>query len=218
MILAVPIETSVVELQPRDREVLEVLTRRVRVLTLGQIARTWWASSLQAERKAWRRLQRLEHDGWVEIVRLMAHPELTLQDPHAIWYPGKAPPNLRRLAIRLKRRWDQAEAATACVVGTEQAAAALGGAGRRVPRDSEATHDIHVAAVYLRMRAELPTRARSWVSEAALPAGQGVKVPDALVRDGRYWTAIEFGGQYDHSKLETFHAYCEAQGWGYEVW
>ena len=68
------------------------------------------------------------------------------------------------------------------------------------------------------MRRELPTRARSWVPEADLPVGQGIKVPDALVRDGMYRTAIEFGGQYDHAKLRSFHGYCSHKGWGYEIW
>ncbi len=218
IIRAVPGHTSILELQPRDREILETLTRRVCVLSIRQIARTWWSESHQAERRAWRRVRQLERDGWVEVIRAMAHPELPLQHPHTIWYPGKAPANFGKLAGRLQERWNQPEVSTPCVVGTEQAGAAFSGHGGRAPQDSEVTHDVHLAAVYLLMRRELPTRAASWVGEAALPVGQGIKVPDALVCDGRQRTAIEFGGSYDHVKLSDFHGYCESQGRGYELW
>ena len=65
---------------------------------------------------------------------------------------------------------------------------------------------------------ELPTRARSWTLETDLPKGQGIKLPDAMVRDGLYRTAIEFGGRYKSAKLEAFHKYCAAQELGYEIW
>ena len=58
-----------------------------------------------------------------------------------------------------------------------------------------------------------------WVSEADLPAGKGVKVPDAMVRDGKQRTAVEFvGASYRLGKLEAFHSYCAGRGFGYELW
>ena len=70
----------------------------------------------------------------------------------------------------------------------------------------------------LRVIVVLPTRAATWAPETQLPAGRGVKVPDAMVRDGRYVTAIEFGGEYSSDKLRQFHRYCENESFGYEVW
>lgn len=86
------------------------------------------------------------------------------------------------------------------------------------PADSEVSHDLHLAEVYFRMLEELPTRASTWILETHLPKGQGVKVPDAIVRDGLDRAAIEFGGLYDRVKLESFHAYCRDKKMGYELW
>lgn len=209
---------GLVELTSRDREILHALTHCVRVFTLPQIARTWWKGSSQAEAAARRRARQLEGAGLVSVVPLIAHPELRLDAPLATWQPGFQAPDASELASRLARRWPQPERETVCIAATAEAAAIVGGSGGRLPRESEATHDIHLAAVYLRMRSELPTRARSWTAEAALAKGQGVKVPDAMVRDGKYDTAIEFGGVYSAAKLEAFHRYCGRKGLAYELW
>ena len=75
------------------------------------------------------------------------------------------------------------------------------------------------------MREELATRAESWRSESLLAAdtsikrsNPGDKVPDAIVRDGRTKTAIEFVGEYSVDKLTAFHAYCKRANLGYELW
>ena len=81
----------------------------------------------------------------------------------------------------------------------------------------EATHDLHLAAVYLLMRQELPTRAKSWRFETEF-ARPGEKVPDALVRDGFSTTAIDFGGDYKPEQLERIHDYCQERRYGYEIW
>ena len=48
---------------------------------------------------------------------------------------------------------------------------------------------------------------------------EGDKVPDAVVKDGLYRTAIELvGSSYRAQKLEAFHTYCAAQDLGYELW
>lgn len=207
-----------VELTPRDREILDALTRRVRVFTLAQVGRTWWGTTGSPEAGARRRLKVLEGAGLVTLVPLIAHPEIPLSGPLVCWQRGLPEPDAEQLAATLSRRWTEAERNTWCVVATGDAAAVVGGRGGRVPRESEGTHDIHLAAVYLRMTAELPTRARSWRSEASLKKGQGVKVPDAMVRDGKYDTAIEFGGVYSPAKLRAFHRYCAHKGLGYELW
>lgn len=206
------------ELTTRDGEILAALTGRVRVLTIGQVARTWWGETSKPEANATRRLRSLEDSGLVTVQSLISHPELELPGPVAAWQRGMPDPAFPKLARALSRRWTEPERATPCVVATAQAAAQFGGTGGRLPRDSEATHDIHFAAVYLRMVQELPTRARTWTPEAALKKGQGVKVPDALVRDGKYTTAIEFGGSYSGPKLAAFHGYCQGRALAYELW
>ena len=218
MLTAVMTGGANIELQPRDRAILIALTRRVRVLTLTQIGRVWWPEAVHPERNAANRMTALERAGLVEVCTLMAHPEIPLRRPLATWQPGLPAPDLTKLAKSLSRRWPESDTATRCVIATSEAGVRFAGYGGRPPRDSEATHDIHLASVYLKMVAELPTRARSWVPEAALPKGQGVKVPDAIVQDGLYETAVEFGGQYAEPKLAAFHGYCCQQDLGYEVW
>lgn len=206
------------DLTTRDREILQTLTQRVRVLTIPQLARTWWTSSKDPETTAHRRLKRLAEAGLVTLTPLMAHPEIALSEPLVCWQRGLPEPNFGELARALANRWTEPEVATLVAAATPEAAAIVGGNGGRLPRDSEATHDIHLAAVYLRMARELPTRAASWKAEAELSKGQGVKVPDAMVRDGKCFTAIEFGGAYSAEKLGAFHRYCDRKGLGYELW
>ena len=202
----------------RDHEILSALTHRVRVLSLQQVAQAWWPGVATALRSARRRLEELASAEFVEILTLMVHPELPLTDPLVTWQPRLDPPDFDLLAERTRHRWTRPVIALPVVIATEAAARRFGGSGGRRPRPSEATHDVHVAAVYLRMRSELPTRAASWISEARLPKGKGVGIPDALVQDGRYRTAIEFGGEYSRPKLVKFHQNCADRRYGYEIW
>lgn len=206
------------ELQPRDRDILQVLTQRVRTLSVAQVARTWWPQRSQSLRQAQQRTATLAEEGLLELAYLPAHPELPLDAPLAVWQPGQTPPPFGELASRLRARWRDELEATTFVVATQSAGNELGGHGGRGSRISEATHDLHLAAVYLRMRVELPTRAESWIPESALHGKPGQRVPDALVRDGRHTTAIEFGGEYSEAKLRLFHEDCARQNRGYEIW
>ena len=72
-----------IQLTARDFEILEVLTRRVRVLTLDQVARTWWQSSRLSNSNATARLKLLGHSRLINFHRAPAHPELPLEEP--VW-------------------------------------------------------------------------------------------------------------------------------------
>src|SRR5215471_18014519 len=63
-------------LTTRDLEILRALTRCIRVLTLQQIARTWWADSKDSAHVAENRLQALRNENLLHIERSPAHPEL----------------------------------------------------------------------------------------------------------------------------------------------
>lgn len=153
-------------------------------------------------------MQALHRRGLVESVRLMARPEIIPVKPLVTWQPGLPRPDFAPVAWTLKnRRRDQAPVATPCVVAA---------AGRH-PRPTDTTHDLHLAAVFLLMCKELPTRACSWVFEDDL-VRPGHKLPDALVTDGRAKTAIECGGEYDRQRLEEDHDYFAQMEYGYEIW
>lgn len=130
-------------------------------------------------------------------------------------------PEFQHLAYLLRSRWTRPLRDTAIVVATASTGARLGGRGGRQPRRSETTHDLHLAAVYLKLRRENLRLAARWVSEALIQAeggGQDEKLPDALIRLRSGTTAIEFGGVYSARKLAEFHEHCASHGFAYEVW
>jgi hypothetical protein len=107
------------------------------------------------------------------------------------------------------------------VIATQRAGNRFAGSGGRAPRASETTHDLCLAAVYLRLMATDPGRAKRWISEATLyerGEGRNGRLPDAAIvtRGGK--TIVEFGGAYSAVKVKEFHGFCAERGWGYELW
>lgn len=208
-----------ISLTHRDRSVIELLSVRVRVLSIDQIAERFWADSNRPTRLARDRLAKLERAGLLRRASRPARPLLQIVEPLAIWRPHRPTPDFAAIARQLANRWPDDMVRMECIEVTDEGARGVAGVPAAAPpADSELTHDLHVAAVYLRMLDELPARASTWTLETRLPKGQGVKVPDAMVRDGLERTAIEFGGLYDRVKLEAFHDYCRRERMGYELW
>lgn len=208
-----------ISLTERDRGLIGLLATRVRVLSVPQIAARFWGDSVDRDRLARRRLRRLQSAGLLDIGERPCRPMISIRAPLVVWRPHRSAPDLAVLARQLAGRWPDRVERVLCVTATDEGARGVAGVRAATPpADSEVTHDLHVAEVYLRMLDELPSRATTWTLETRLPKGQGVKVPDAAVRDGLDWTAIEFGGQYDRHKLEAFHDFCRSKGMGYELW
>lgn len=196
-----------------------MLSVRVRVLSLEQVAARFWPEADQGRRLARDRLGKLAIAGLVTVEERATRAMLDFETPLAIWRPHRPAPDFIELARTLATRWPDDAVRTACVTVTDDGARGVAGVRASAPpADSEVSHDLHVAEVFFRMQNELPARATTWILETQLPKGQGVKVPDAMVRDGLDRTAIEFGGLYDRSKLESFHDYCRDQKMGYELW
>lgn len=210
-----------VTLTSRDRELLDTLAVRVRVLTLTQVARTWWGATANPKRQSRERLARLERAGWVETFTATARPELTLAGPLATWKQGGDEPDMDALAYALQVRWQESAKVQPMVTAKLQAGKLFGGDGGRKPRASETTHDLHLSSIYLKLRSENAKLASTWRSEARLAKerADGVgKVPDAMIIDRGQRRVIEFGGSYSARKLREFHTYCAQQKWAYEIW
>jgi len=206
-------------LQGRDLEILEVLSRRVRLLSLDQVARTWWGTTRHATANASRRLAALERRGLVRRMQAMAHELPDLAEPLLAWSPGQATPDLPAIAYRLESRWSSPLRPTVLVSATRSAGAWLGGGGGRRPRESEISHDLGLASLYLRFRAGEPERAAAWVPEDLFVPGElDGFVPDAIVREGERPTLIEFAGAYKKERLQKLHASCERAAFSYELW
>lgn len=191
-------------------ELLSALSLRVRVFSVPQIARTWPG--------AVHSLTRLEATGMIYTFNAVVHPELELNSPVAKWRKGEETPDFAAASNALRKRWSNAAVSVKCVIASRSTGRMFGGHGGRYPRESEETHDIHLAAVYLRFRSSSPELEASWVHEAEIKSERRQrkgKIPDALVENTR---VIEFGGAYKKPKLMAFHKYCEARGYEYEVW
>lgn len=197
-------------LSPAEQELLFVLTHRVRVLTVQQVARTW------RELSSPKPLRRLAESGLLIPFSTVAHPELPLERPVIAWHSGP-PPDFAAASHELRSRWKQAAVRTPCLIASRAAGRSLGGHGGRFPRESEETHDIHLAAVFLRLMQASPEDAACWMHEDEIKKerdAKGGKLPDAvLCHTGK---VIEFGGAYKKAKLEAFHNYCLLQGVEYQ--
>ncbi|MCP5127491.1 MAG: hypothetical protein H6973_18210 [Gammaproteobacteria bacterium] len=208
------------QLTDRDREILIALTHKVRLMSLDQIARTWWGNSPSALATARKRLTVLSAYA-LQRMKLNAHPELTLTGPLFAWQPGQATPHFGGLSYRLKKRWDQAPVPTTVYIATEKAARQFGGFGGKLRRPLQATHDLHVAQLYLQFLQTAPERAALWVSEERFaPERRHEKLPDAVLRDatGNITLVIEFGGAYDSKHVERVHLDCVTRSLPYELW
>lgn len=205
----------------RDRDILEALVLRVRVFSLPQLGRTWWGNTANPDLNAWQRMQMLQRDNLVVTFSGISHPELPLQKPVATWSPGTPEPAFGQISYRLQSRWALPPVATKYVTATRTARRHFGGAKGRLPRERELTHDIHLAAVYLRLRHENPSAAQQWISDETIQEQRGhtrEKLPDAILNLPSGRLVIEFGGAYGKEKLQGFHDYCEQQALPYEIW
>src|SRR5262249_35616252 len=209
------------QLTPRDLELLEILTQRVRILSLEQIARTWRVKSVQGRKPARDRIEVLERAGLVSHFYAPAHPELPLTEPVLTWTPGDSDPDLGSVSYRLQSRWRLSPTPTFFVVASKSAMNRFGGHGGRVPVGTHRTHDLHLSTVFLLLRQRRPDDAAGWISEERIRRTRNTlaeKLPDAMIRNGSGIRVVEFGGSYPKKKLEAFHGYCAAQELPYEVW
>ena len=210
------------ELSSRDRSILTALSRSVRVLSLDQVAKTWWSAGLEASAtqraKARARLRQLELDGHLWLSERVATIEHLPPAPLAAWQRGLPRPDLESVSQLACKRFSAPVRAVTCVVASKQSGVWLSGKGGDESAASELSHDLLLGEVFLYMMRALPTRARLWRGEAVLPHQQGAKIPDAVVRDGAHRTAVELVGQYSAKKLNSFHDYCAKNRLAYELW
>ena len=215
--------SDTIQVRPHEREILETLSVRVRIMTLQQVARTWWSHTQDPRANAARGVRRLADAGLVETLRVLARPELPLTEPLATWRPGQPAPDLSRIAHIGRTRFKHPIVTTTVVRASRQTAMRFTGFATRPPRKQETTHEIHVAAVYLLLRAHKPALAAKWRGEWLRRPGERRgrhpgKTPDALIVTEGKPTAVEFVGHYTPDKLMGFHKLCEDKKYRYELW
>lgn len=206
-------------LTSRDFEILEVLTQKVRTLSVPQIARTWWKSP--GDNSARRKLSELEVAGLISRYSSFCHPEIYLGGPVISWMMGQSTPDFGAASYRLKSRWRASPTLLTFVSATAAAGNFFGGSGGRASRETEQSHDLHLASVFLRIRTTRPDDADKWISEDIIRrtgTNRKQRIPDAVIDRGSGKHVVEFGGAYGKRKLARFHSYCSEVYSSYEVW
>ena len=203
----------------RDLDIIEALTRRIRLITAIEIARIWWPSSSPSRPR--RRIRRLVEAGLMTKTRVNAHPAFEVVRPTVKWKPGRPHPNLDRVAKKVQSRWNQPARPVTVYAASRLAANLWGSSAGRLPNRTHWDHDLLLARVYAHYRSAHPREAKRWVGEDCLPkAGYRIKDPDAFLvdDDGRLTRVIESAGRYSVKQLESFHEHCADNQLAYELW
>jgi hypothetical protein len=211
---------DVLHLTARDRAIVQALVQKVRLFSQRQIVDHWWNGELANTR---RRLKRLADRRLLMRIVVMARPAPAFESPLVTWSPGNEEPDFGKIAYRCQSRWRRSPPRP-CVVwlATETAAQIYGGAARgELKHPTQATHDLGVAAVWLRLNQIAPEWASAWRGEDLMAhTRRGQKLPDAFLvndRDQVIWV-IEFGGGYDAERVEAFHQDCVSRKLPYQLW
>lgn len=200
-------------------DLLEILTRRVRLLSLVQL-KALWHTSKRNRRTLGRRLSRLRANGLVDVQTInvqVLHPI----SPLFAWNPGDDEPDCEALAHRSQSRWASGAVPTKVCVASTITANLFGSTAVGLPKLEQRDHDLLLAAVYVAYCLQRPHEAALWIGEHALPkAGFRIKDPDAFLidRTGRVLRVIESAGRYRPGQIETFHEHCSDEGFPYELW
>ena len=212
--------TSSLQMTGRDAEVVQALVQKVRLFSQRQIAVCWWAGELANTR---RRLKRLAQEGLLDRMTVQARPVPSLESPLASWRPGDQPPEFGQIAYRCQERFRLRPPRSSTVwIATHKASQLFGGVSRgELKHPTQATHDLGVAAVWLRLKDAAPQWAAAWRSEDMLAhTRRGEKLPDAFIVNeaGQVVCVAEFGGGYDAHRVEAFHLDCATRGLPYQLW
>ena len=203
-----------------DLDIVETLTRRVRLLSVEQIARVWWPE-IRSLRVVRRRLRRLSAAGLVAKAMVNIHPLLDVCSPLVRWTPGEDEPDFAQIAARAKGRWRLASIPKQLFLATKLAANLFGSSAGHLPELTHRDHDLLLGQVYVLYRTTRPAEATRWVGKDARPkAGYRIKNPDAclLGSDGQVIRVIQSAGHYSQKQVETFHEHCVGYGLPYELW
>lgn len=206
------------QLQDRDLNLVRALALDVRLATPDQIRRGWgWPDSDSGLRNCRERLKKLVEAGLLRAASVPCTPLLDLTQPVLEWNPGDPTPDFDAVSHALQSRWgDREEKPTRVYMATPKGASTYGGRGRsRYTKLAQATHDLHVTELYVRLLITDPDLAEDWVGEdlIAMEQRKYEKLADAEIRDGDGATVryLEFGGRYDAREVRRKHDYFAGQ-------
>ena len=155
------------------------------------------------------------------MTRVPVHPLLPLSASHRVVARRAPAPDADQVSYQLQARWVVPPVPTTVYLASRRAAHLFGGSGGHFAYPLQATHDLHVTALYVRLAATAPDDLARWRGEETLRTGRKRgKVPDAVLVAGRGQPerAIEFGGRYGPHRVRAFHRVCENRRLAYEPW
>lgn len=194
-------------LRTPDQIALELLARRVRLLSLPQLGAIVAPDAADPERAAHNWAVRFARAGLVERFTVVARPPTPARFIMQ-FRVGEPAPDFQKLARELRERAETTQAVTTHVVRLgPQGAKLFGEPPPRVPRRSETSHDLQLAEMAVHL--ECQGSVAKWTGEDALARNKAYSgiVPDAevhFVAGGAL--VVECGGSYSKSKLAGFHA------------
>lgn len=120
-------------LNDRDKDLLNALTTRVRLFTAEQSSRLLWPGGTTPLALVRRRLRALCEAHLLEERPILAEPLLALRAPIVAWSAGDRAPDFHAVAWRLQSRWTETARETVVYIATEFAADTFGGVAARLP-------------------------------------------------------------------------------------
>jgi hypothetical protein len=209
-------------LTERDERLIRALLGKIRLVSLGQLARSWWPESVSGRTNAQRRVQDLLAQKLLVRERVFARPLIGLEAPVFRWKPGEPGPDYGQLSYKLQSRWTAEPRRTTVYLASRRAANIFGGkVPGRIKNPSQVTHDLHLSELYLKILKEEPKLAQAWSGEDVIaPTRVRQKLPDAILFDakGQPRLVMEFGGAYPADRVQAFHEDCRARALPYEIW
>lgn len=204
----------------RDLDIVETLTRRVRILSFEQLKRIWWPHA-GSRRVVRRRLRQLVTAGLIGRKIINVHPLLPITEPLARWSRETVTPKFDRVAKAAKARWTEPAVPSEVFFATKLAANLFASTSHGLPPLTQRNHDLLLGQVYVFYRTTRPEQATRWVGEDVMAkAGYRVKDPDAFLVDeaGRFERVIESVGAYSVKQIASFHRHCFEYELPYELW
>jgi hypothetical protein len=187
-------------------QLLVLITRQVRAMTLGQLAR--WAAWHQRPQSLDKLLASVERQGLICRHRVLARIPRVSQ-PTAVGRPSACQPTPHSLAWEFELRLRETQPCAYTIFhASTRAAKCTGGVGGPLRHPLQVEHDLLVSEVFL-CRAQLDTStSRAWVGEDVYRRDFASSVrgplPDAVLVDtaGVPFRAIEVGGQYTARRID----------------
>ena len=214
-----------ISITTRDRDLINSLGYRVRLLSLSQVSRGFFDGD---DRQARRRVKQLASLDLLAVQTTVTRQVPAHELPLATWEPGQGNPPFSSLAKRLRQRWSKRPSVSETIVTLGDRSLGTFGLRRShsIKHALQVGHDLAVSEVFLRYQAHSVERIAFWFCEDAwvrldhTAKGRGRVIPDAILSDaaGEPVRAIEIGGLYSPERLRNLHLAFAERRLRYELW